>query len=187
VQAIRENAGRDNDYSLRFTLEALRKTTQFYSSALLFIPWAGFVDPSDPARIPQSQSLVRSADVLRVLRNDAGAARPLFAAYFLPAAGGTRDRSCRQVKRPAWLLLFFSDLDSLELLASAHAAQEHLKLADDRRLWFRPVAGFRRAHPEIDTYVFDGVPENFMSYGVVGALENIRVNQPARDAWIHDP
>jgi len=186
VQAIRENAGRDNDYSLRFTLAALRKTTQFYSGALLFIPWAGLSILAIPLLFRNRKVWFGVLMFFAFFGMMLVLPGRLFAAYFyLPLAGLAIALSA--VKRPAWLLLFFAIWIPWNYSHLRTLRTDHLKLANDRRFWFRPVAAFAEAHPEIDTYIFDGAPANFMSYGVIGALENIRVNQPTRTQWIHDP
>jgi hypothetical protein len=186
VQAMRENAGRDNDYSLRFTLAALQKTTKFYAGQLLFIPWAGLSILAIPLLFRNRKVWFGVLMFFAFFGMMLVLPGRLFAAYFyLPLAGLAIALSA--VKRPVWLLLFFAIWIPWNYSHLRTLRKEHLKLADDRRFWFRPVAEFAEAHPEIDTYVFDGVPANFMSYGVVGAVENIRVNQISKVRWIHDP
>lgn len=186
VQAMRDNAGRDNDYSLRFTLAALSKTTKFYSGELLFIPWAGLSILALPLLFRNRKVWFGVLMFFAFFAMMLVLPGRLFAAYFyLPLAGLAIALSA--VKRPAWLLLFFAiwipwNYSHLRILRRAH-----LKSADERRFWFRPVAVFAEQNPEIDTYVFDGAPANFAAWGVIGALENIRITSPTRTRWIHDP
>jgi len=186
VQAMRENAGRDNDYTLRFTLAAIRKTTKFYSSELLFLPWAGLSVLALPLVFRNRKVWFGVLFFFAFIAMMLVLPGRLFAAYFyLPLAGLAIALSA--VKRPAWLLLFFAVWIPWNYAHLRPLRKEHLRLADQRRYWFRPVATFAEQHPEIDTYIFDGAPENFMEYGVIGALRNIRAPQYTKVRWIHEP
>jgi len=46
VQGILANPNRDNDYTFRFTAEALAKTSAFYAGRVFLIPYLGFVVPA---------------------------------------------------------------------------------------------------------------------------------------------
>jgi hypothetical protein len=185
VQAMRENAGRDNDYSLRFTWAAIKKTAKFYSGELLFIPWAGLAVLALPLVFRNRKVWFGVLMFFAFFGMMLVLPGRLFAAYFyLPLAGLAIALST--VTRPLWLVLFFALWIPWNYAHLRPLRRAHLNQANDRRHWFGPVAAFVEEHPDVDTYVYDGVPDNFQDYGVIGALRNLRPRVTTKVKWIHE-
>ena len=187
IPALISNTHRDNDYTLRFTIAAIRHCASFYASQLLLMPFAGFALLAIPFVF--RNRLVRLGAVTFLLFLAPLLVLPgrLFAAYlYVPLIGVSIALSA--VNRAIWLAAFFAawmPWNYYHLRLDRRAA---LASARERRTWFAPIASFMQTHPDVDTFVYENAPESLAYYGVAGAVRNLRnPNFTTRVAWAGMP
>jgi hypothetical protein len=170
IQGIVRNPNHDNDYSLHFTLGALRQTAPFYARRLLLFRGSGV--------LLVALAFLRDRRVwfglvclsllmvpLLVLPGR------LFEAYaYLPLAGATIAMAATASRwNPVWAWV------ALALWMPFNVRQIHREsratlAADDQAFSF--VEGMRKwaaQHPDPGTFVYDGAPAGFHQWGVVAA------------------
>lgn len=179
VQALAINAHRDNDYSLRFTPAALWKCARFYAAQLVLAPgWYGLAGFAVLALPWLTRSrLVRFGVFTFIAFLSLMLLLPgrLYGAYlYVPLIGLALTLSA--ATRPLWLTLFFAVWIPWNYAELRVHRKSELAAADERRGWFQTVANFCRAHPGIDTFVYDGAPDSLEPWGVAGALRDARPN-----------
>lgn len=188
LQGILLNPNKDNEYTFRFTLDALRKTIPFYSARFLFFPFSALI--LIPLAFVRDRrvwfglaAMVCFALVLLFLPGR------LYEAYaYLPLSCATialtAAASCST--RPAavlWIALAFWMPFNLHQLRH----EQHDKLSRDDRVYtfIDQVQGWARRHPAITTLVYDGVPDGFHHWGVTAAW-NIAHGTTGLPALFHD-
>lgn len=171
VQGVLSNRAVDNDYSLRFTLDALRKTSAFYLSKVLLFPYSGFVLLPLAALWPGERARWRRWAVLGFL----ALLGPLwflpgrlFAVYlYVPMlavallAGNIAERA-----HPACVALFFALWlpGNYRLLRMERAVA--LNVGPENKAWFEAVGSFLKANPGLERVVYDGHPPHLAQWGV---------------------
>ena len=170
IQGLLFNPNRDNDYTFRFTLAALRKTIPFYSRRFLLFPFSGLVLVA-LAFVPDRRIWFGLAATLCFLFTLLFLPGRLFEAYaYLPL-------SCAVIAivvaasrlRPVWLwcaFLLWMPLNIRQL----HREQRDTLAHDDRvAVFVDQMRSWAGAHPEIRTFVYDGLPAGFHHWGARGA------------------
>ncbi len=181
TQAMIFNTRRDDDYSLRFAPSSIWKCVRFYAARL--IPGLGI-----------SRVLAFSILALPFLIRDRRVRFGIFtfvcllglmlllpgrlsAAYlYVPLIGLAIALSA--ATRPVWLAAFLAVLLPLSYYTTRIERGQELADAHDRRAWFRPVVNFVRAHPDVDTLVYNELPVSMWDWGVNGLLSNLRPDSP---------
>jgi hypothetical protein len=175
IWALVFNAHRENDYSLRFTFAAFWTCGQFYASKLVLGPaWAGLAALA-VAGVFAGNRLVRFGLVtffalMLVLLFLPGR---LYSAYLYTAFIGVA-LAISAVTRPAALLVFFALWIPWNYRQLRLDRRNELAAADERRAWATPVAAFIRAHPEIDTFIYENRPETLAPWGIAGTIKTMR-------------
>lgn len=166
------NPNQDNEYTFRFTADALRTTTAFYGSKLLLVPYAGFA--------LALLALLRDRRIWFGLAATAIFFFPLvflpgrmFGAYcYLPLAAtaialsAVADRSPRALVAAFFLLWIPWNVYQLKL-----NRRQALTTAAENRAYISAVGDLARSSPAIRTFVYDGRPSNFHAWGIEGALK----------------
>jgi hypothetical protein len=172
VQGILKNAGVDNDYSLRFTPQAVWTTFRFYVSKILLAPWAGL------ALIPAAW-LARDARVRFGLLAIPLMLGPLwflpgrlFAVYlYLPLTGLALALAFASERWRPWALpvLFALWLPwNYQLLREGRRAA--LTTGPENREFVEQTGAFARKYPDLPVVLYDGGPAGMNEWGVRGAL-----------------
>lgn len=172
VQGIVRNPNRDNLYTFRFTLDALRHTVPFYARRFLMFPLSGLL----------VFGLAFTRD-RRVCFGIAAMALPmvpllflpgrLFEAYaYLPLAGAAIALAAAAARiHPAWAwiaIAIWMPFNLRELRRERHATLD----ADERNFaYVDAIEKWARRNPGIGTFVYDGVPPGFHDWGVRGAWD----------------
>lgn len=172
LQGVLRNAGTDNDYTLRFTPQAVWRTLEFYSSQILLAPWAGL------ALIPAAW-FVRDRRVRFGLLAIPLMLGPLwflpgrlFGVYlYLPLTGLAVALAVASERWRGWALalLFAVWLPwNYQLLREGRRAA--LTVGPENREYVEQLGAFARRHPELRTVLYDGGPAGMNVWGVRGAL-----------------
>jgi len=185
---LNPNRGEANEYAFRFTFPALRTTASFYASALFLFPFGGFL------LMPMS-FLVRDRRLWLGLISTLAFLVPLlflpgrlFAVYWcLPltgvaiglAAGTTHHKRIAAVFLILWL--------PWTLVHLRHSQRENLRLAHGNQAFVERVFECARLAPKQMTFVYDGVPEGFHSWGVTGAIRCAYRRKDQLILWIDAP
>jgi hypothetical protein len=168
-QALWANGARDNDYSLRFSLDALRTTLSFYLAklgSLAFLP---------ARRLPFGIALF--ALFLTPLLFLPGR---LFGAYlYVPLLGVAVAVAALAARLPravtAILLLLWLGWN---FQAMRRERRAYLTQAQDNQTWVSAVERTAGARPLLCNFVLDGIPPALKPWGVRGALRVITAHNP---------
>ena len=169
LQGMLRNPNVDNDYTFRFTLAALGQTLPYYAGRVFLIPYLGF-------GLPLLALTVRNRRVWFGLATMAVFLIPLlflpgrlFSAYcYLPFSGLAIALSgvAAPVLIAAVLLWMPCNIYALRL-----HRRETLARDAQIRAWMEEVHRFAESREKVDTFVYEGAPEGFHSWGVAGALK----------------
>ncbi len=181
VQGIVRNPNRDNDYTFRFTLDALRRTAPFYARRFLFFPFSGLA--------LFALAFVRDRRVWFGLAAMSLLLAPLlflpgrlFEAYtYLPlscAAIALAAAASHVNPKWAWLALLLWMPFNVRHLRSEQRAK--LALDDKTFVFVDTLARWAAQNPSVETLVFDGAPAGFHDWGVTGAWNAVhnRIDLP---------
>ena len=162
IQGIVLNPNKDNDYSLRFTFHALSVTTPFYAKRFLLFPFSGL--------------LLLGLAVLRDRRIWFGLAAMLFlmvplmflpgrlfeAYAYLPLACAAIAMAAAASRwNPVWAWIALAIWMPFNVRQVRHERRTTLE-RDDMAFGFVDTLGtWIRQNPDIDTFVYDGVPPGF--------------------------
>jgi hypothetical protein len=180
LQGLLLNPNRDNEYTFRFTLAALAKTSVYYAGRVFLVPYLGFVVPL----VLLIGALMRAGS--KTPRLWFGIAMMalfffpllflpgrLFAAYcYVPFTGLAIALSgVAEMVHPGWVVVFL--LGFVPLDAHSLRVQQRATLAkdDDVRAWAGTLGGFARTGAAVDEFVVDGAPDGFARWGVEGAVK----------------
>ncbi|MBZ5605233.1 MAG: hypothetical protein LAO79_23285 [Acidobacteriia bacterium] len=198
ISALLHNAGRDNDYSLRFTAAALSTCARFYASKLVLAPaLIGFVAIAAVLLFTRNPlvriGLATFVSLMLVLLVLPGR---LYSAYLYCGFIGLA-LALSACARPAWLAVFFALWIPWNYRQFRIDRSTELAEARERAAWFAPVARFIPLHPGVDTYVYQNRPESLAEFGVTGAIKSLRpvstetkivdADTPARSAAMASP
>lgn len=183
IQALASNTHRDNDYTLRFTLDAVWRCASFYAQQLVLLPdiygFVGFALLALPFFIRNRRVRFGMFSFVALLALMLMLPGRLFGAYlYVPLIGLAIALSA--ATRPVWLAVFFAVWMPWSYYQLRLYRKAELAAADERRAWFQPIAAFARAHPSVDTFIYDGAPESLASWGVAGAIREARPDLPTR-------
>jgi len=171
VQGLLMNPNKDNDYTFRFNLPALFKTSAFYSRALFSWRMVGFVLVPLLVWVRDRRLWFAALATVFFLTPLLFLPGRLFAVYWcLPLTGVAimiMVLASRYQKTMAVLLLLWLPWNMIQF---HHARYEVLRLARGNRAFVSALEQFASSAPGQRSFVYDGVPEAFHSWGVNGAL-----------------
>jgi len=173
LQAVLMNPNRDNDYTFRFTPEALAKTSLFYAGRVFLVPYLGFVLPLAAVLARNRRTWFGLAMMALFFLPMLFLPGRIFSAYcYLPFTGlAVALAGIMENMPPAAIALFFA----LWLPMDIHALrlERRVTLAQDAevRTWMTTLAHFAETRPQVDGFVFSGAPAGFERWGVEGALK----------------
>ncbi|MCC6858382.1 MAG: hypothetical protein IT158_07470 [Bryobacterales bacterium] len=189
LQGVFMNPNVDNEYTLRFTPAAVWQCLRFYSSEVLFLPYAGLALPL-------------AAWLARDRRTGFGLALMglfflpllflpgrLFAAYcYLPLAGlaplAARLAELRPAAAAALLAVVWIPWNMTELKGKRRQA---LAIAAENREYVRTVEQFARSGLNIESAVYDGAPSAFHRWGVESTLRYFYARPEMTVCAVEDP
>jgi hypothetical protein len=173
VQSILLNQNIDNDYTFRFTPAALRTTLSFYSSSLLLEPYAGLALIPLPFLSRDRRVWFGAAMLWLFLAPLLFLPGRLFAAYcYLPLAGLAVMASAaaampRLTAVIACLCVLWIPFNVAQLKKNRRAT---LAADDEVRAYVSALVDYARVSSSTRTFVFDGLPAGYHSWGTEGVL-----------------
>lgn len=188
LQGLLLNRNKDNDYTFRFHLGALAKTGSFYSSKLFSLRLAGLALLPLPFVIRDRRIWFGVSTAILLLIPLLFLPGRLFDAYWcLPMAGAiivimTLASHYRMVMA-ALLILWLP----WNLIQCHRARVEILRLDQGNRAFVAGLEKFARSAPSQRSFVYDGVPEAFHSWGVTGAISCVYRALGQKVFYIDDP
>jgi hypothetical protein len=186
LQGLILNPNKDNEYTFRFNVAALKATVPFYAQRFLFIPFSGF--------LPVALLLVRDRRVwfgltamLCSLFTLLFLPGRLFEAYaYLPLACATVALAAASTRiHPKWaglaLLLWFP----WNLRDQRAEVRRKLALDDEVADYVQQMAAWSDRNPAIRTFVYSSSPAGFHDWGITGAWNIVHGAVGLRALW-HD-
>jgi hypothetical protein len=166
MQGMLLNPNRDNDYTFRFTVAALAKTSAFYASRVFFVPYLGFVVPLFALVARNRRTWFGLATMGLFFFPMLFLPGRIFSAYcYVPFTGLAKSTAPSAVA--AFLLLWLPmNLHELRLRRRDTLAKD-----EEARAWMTTAGRFVGTKPAVDAFVFFGAPAGFHQWGVEGALK----------------
>jgi hypothetical protein len=175
LQGLLLNPNRDNDYTFRFTLAALAKTSVFYAALVFLVPYLGFALPFS-LLVKRNRRMWFGLGIMGLfffpLLFLPGR---LFSAYcYLPFTGlAIAFAGMAETLPPAWVAIFFVVCVPLDVHWLRVQERATLARDNDVREWVDALGAFAKSHPTVNQYVADGAPEGFARWGVEGAAKYV--------------
>lgn len=185
---LNPNEGEANEYVFRFTFSALRTTASFYASALFLFPFGGFLLMPVSLLVSDRRLWLGLISTVAFLVPLLFLPGRLFAVYWcLPltgvaiamAAGAAHHERIATVFLILWL--------PWTLVHLRHSQRQNLRLARGNQAFVNGLFECARLEPKQMTFVYDGVPEGFHSWGVTGAITCAYRRKDQRVLWIDAP
>jgi hypothetical protein len=175
LQGVLLNPNANNDYTFRFTWEALAKTSAFYAGRLLLVPYAGFAVVMVPFLTRNRQVCFGAALALFSFFPLLFLPGRLVSAYcYVPFLGvvlmiATIDFSRRWIQTVATVVILIWVPWNYHNMRIARCA----KLAKDEevRTWMAALGSFAKKSPHTEAFVASGKPAGFEHWGVEGAIK----------------
>jgi hypothetical protein len=198
LQGIWNNPNRDNDYTFRFTADALARTSVFYAGRVFLLPYLGFV-------VPAFALLARNRRTWFGLTLAALFFFPIlflpgriFSAYcYLPFTGiAIALAGVAEAASPAALALFLALWLPMDIHELRLRQRETLARDAAIRTWMDGVRNFAAGGTRPNAFVFSGAPAGFQRWGIEGALKyfyersdlNIKsIDEPEAKALLQSP
>jgi hypothetical protein len=182
IQGIVLNPNENNEYTFRFTFNALRLTAPFYAHRFLMFPLSGFLLFA-LAFIRDRRIWFGLLAMLLVMVPLLFLPGRLFEAYaYLPLACAVIAMAAAASRRhPVWAWIALAIWMPFNIRQLSHERRTKLAL-DDRVFSFVDTVGkFAVRNPDILTFVYDGTPPGFHDWGAAGAwsIAHHQINLPA--------
>jgi hypothetical protein len=184
IQGLLLNPNKNNDYSFRFTLSALRHTIPFYAGRFLLFPLSGFA--------LLALLLVRDRRIWFGLAATLVIMVPLlflpgrvFEAYtYLPLAFASiaLAAAASHMRNPAWAWLALALWMPFNIRHLRQEQRAALDLDDRAFAFVNTLEQWTARNPNIDTFVYDGAPPGFHHWGVTAAW-NLAHHQLGKQAF----
>ncbi len=183
IQGIVWNPNKNNAYTFRFTLDALRHTVPFYSGRFLILPFSGL-----------ALAFVRDRRVWFGLISMCILMVPLL---FLPGrlyqAYGYLPLTCAAIAFGAaashlnavWAWIAVAVWMPFNVHELRMERRVKLALDDQTFAYVDTMAKWAAQNPRIETFVFDGAPPGLESWGITGAWNIIHHRQDLPVVWVH--
>jgi hypothetical protein len=173
LQSMLSNPNRDNDYTFRFSLAALKKTAPYYASRLFLVPYLGFAIPLFALFSRNRRTWFGLAVLILFFLPLVFLPGRVFSAYcYLPLTGlAIALTGVAEATSPvavAAVVLLMLPLDYRELRRNS---RETLARDAAIRAWMGSVERFASANPNVRAFVFSGAPAGFQRWGIEGALK----------------
>jgi hypothetical protein len=173
IQGMLLNPNKDNDYTFRFTLAALAKTSVYYSGRIFLTPYLGFVMPVAALASRNRRTGFGLAMMALFFFPLLFLPGRMYSAYcYVPFTGlAIAIAGIAENRPPISLALFFALWVPMDIHALRLQRRETLARDYAVRAWVTTAATFADTRPPVDSFVFSGQPDGFERWGVEGALK----------------
>lgn len=192
LQALLHNraaeAGHGNIYVLQFAPELLWKSIAFYSSAILFVPFAGLALLVLPIFIRDRRLYAGIVLMAAVIVPMLALPNRLMSVYwYVPMIGVAIAFAAIASRTPRWAIaLFFAVWLPLNYVMLREKRRTILALGDESRWLVTSLQDFASHNPPLRAVVYDSLPEHMHQWGIEGAIHNVFGPQ-VNAVWYHDP
>lgn len=190
LQALWNNShvSSGNTYALRLTPSTLKHTIAFYSSAIVFLPFAGLVLLLLPFVLRDRRlyiGIIFMAALFAPMLALAGRLESVY--WYIPTIGVAIIVAAIASRAPRWaLVLFFLLWFSLNYAILRDKRREILAVADENRWYTTGLINYARRSPPLRAVVYDSVPEHVHQWGIEGAI-HVVFGPQVTAVWYHDP
>jgi hypothetical protein len=170
IQGLLFNPNKDNEYTFRFTPEALATTVPFYAQRLFFFPWSALL--LAPFALIRDRriwfGLFATFCFFFTLLFLPGR---LFEAYtYLPLTGATIALAAASTRlNPRHIAVVLLLWLPWNIRHQHRELNELLKLDDETAAYVDQLTAWAHQHPAIRTYIYKGIPKGFQDWGVRAA------------------
>ncbi len=173
LQGMLGNPNKDNDYTFRFTAEALAKTSTFYASRVFLLPYLGFVVPLFGLFARNRRTWFGLAMMGLFLIPMLFLPGRIFSAYcYLPFTGlAIALTGVAEAVSPGAVVIFLALFLPMDLHELRIRQRETLSRDEEIRTWMNGVRKLAAGGERVDAFVFSGAPQGFQRWGVEGALK----------------
>jgi hypothetical protein len=182
IQGILLNPNKDNEYTFRFTFDALRRTAPFYANRFLMFPLSGLLLFA-AALIRDRRIWFGLGAMLLTMVPLLFLPGRLYEAYaYLPLAGAViAIAAAASHWNPAWAWIALAVWMPFNLRHLRDERRATLDLDDRIFAFVDSTQKFSAKNPEIADFVYDSIPEGFNDWGVAGAWNIVhnRTDLPA--------
>jgi len=188
IQGLLRNPNKDNDYTFRFTFDALRHTLPFYSRRLLMFPAGGLLVCA-LAFIRDRRIWFGLAAMLLMMIPLMFLPGRLFEAYaYLPFAfASVALAAAASHVNPAWAwvaLALWMPFNLRQLRRERHAT---LDLDTQIAAVVSSMKAFAASNPSVEPFVFEHAPAGFHDWGVTGAWNLVHHQTELPAFWYESP
>ena len=186
IQGLMFNPNLDNEYTFRFTPEALKATIPFYAQRFLFIPWSGFL--LFPLALIRDRriwfGLIATVCFLFTLLFLPGR---LFEAYaYLPLAFATVALAAASTRlNPVWIGAVLLLWLPWNIRHQHRELKQKLAFDDEAASYVEQLSNWAAKHQSVRTYFYDGLPRGYHNWGVTGAWNIAHSTVGLKAEW-HD-
>jgi hypothetical protein len=179
---------RGHNYLLLFTPHSLWNSIVFYSSAILFLPYAGLLVLFVPILLRDRRlylGLIFIAASLVPLLALPRRADPVY--WYVPLIGLAVVVAAIASRMPAWAIAgFFAVWLPLNYAILREKRREILAVADESRWYTTSLIDYARRAPPLRAAVYDSIPEHVHQWGIEGAI-HVAFGPQVNAVWYHDP
>jgi len=183
-----ESIQADSTYALLFTPHMLWNTIAFYSSALLFLPFAGLALVLLPIFVRDRRLYVGLIFMAATLVPMLALPQRMASVYwYVPLAGLAIAFAAVASRTPHWTIaLFFILWFPLNYMMLRDKRREILSLADENRWYTTGLLDYSRRVPPLQAVVFQGTPPHMQPWGVEGAIREA-FGYKINSVWYKNP
>ena len=172
LQGMLLNTNRDNEYTFRFTPAALASTAVFYAGRIFLVPYLGFAALLAPFLARNRRVWFGLAAMVLFLAPLLFLPGRLYSAYcYVPFIGlAIAFAGVAEMEHKVALAGFFLLWLPADYWALRRSRRAKLALDAGFREYITTVGKLARTAPNVNAFVFAGMPEGFERWGVAGAL-----------------
>jgi hypothetical protein len=164
-----------NTYALRFTPSILEHTIAFYSSAIVFLPFAGLALLPLPLVLRDRRLYVGIIFVVSLFAPMLALPGRLDSVYwYIPMVGVAIAVATIASRAPRWAIaLFFLLWFPLNYVKLREKRRELLALGDENRWFTTGLMDYARRVPPLKAVVYQSTPPHMGQWGVEGAIHDV--------------
>ena len=190
MQALWNNRQVDpgNDYALRFAPDAIRQTIAFYSSTILFVPFAGLALLALPIFVRDRRLYTGVILMVATIAPLLGLPGKLQSVYwYVPMIGLAIMVAAIASRTPSWAIaLFFLIWLPLNYAGLREKRRAILTLGDESHWLVTSLQDFASHNPPLRAVVYDSLPPHMHRWGIEGAIHNV-FGPHVKATWYQDP
>jgi len=173
LQALTQVATKRTSYTLQFTPEAILKTLSFYSSEILFVPYAGLALIIVYFIVKDARVRLGVAGMVLLMGPLWFLPERMFSVYlYLPLVGGAIAVAFASQRWRVWAIVgLFTVWIPYNYMVMREKRKATLAIADENRPYVEAVGQLYGDHPEVLNVVSNSKPQHMESWGVEGAFQ----------------